>query len=69
MTGSVSLDGSADVTLETTTNHTHTGSEVTLTGYSHRDSYKTINETDTINQAIAKLEGAISGLENLLASI
>ena len=69
VTGSISLDGSTDVTLETTTNHTHTGSEVTLTGYSHRNSYETINETDTVNQAIAKLEGAISGLEDLLASI
>lgn len=69
VTGSVSLDGSTDVTLNTTTNHTHTGSEVILTGYSHRDSYDTINETDTVNKAIAKLEGAISGLENLLASI
>ena len=69
ITGSISLDGSTDVTLETTTNHTHTGSEVILTGYSHRDSYKTINETDTVNQAIAKLEGALSGLEDLLASI
>ena len=49
--------------------HGHTGSEVTLTGYSHRDSYETIKETDTVNQAIAKLEGALSGLEDLLASI
>lgn len=51
------------------TKPSYTGSEVKLTGYSHRDSYETINETDTVNQAIGKLEGAISGLETLLASI
>ena len=52
-----------------TSSHTHTGSEVILTGYLHRDSYETINENDTVNQAIAKLERALSGLEDLLASI
>ena len=51
------------------TKPSYTGSEVTLTGYSHRDSYETINENDTVNTAIAKLERALSGLEDLLASI
>ena len=62
-------DGSVDSNTYSKSGHTHKGSEVILTGYSHRDSYKTINETDTVNQAIAKLEGALSGLETLLASI
>ena len=62
-------DGSVDSNTYAKSGHTHKGSEVTLTGYSPRDSYKTINENDTVNQAIAKLEGALSGLETLLASI
>ena len=62
-------DGSVDSNTYAKSGHTHKGSEVTLTGYSPRDSYKTINENDTVNQAIAKLEGALSGLEALLASI
>ena len=49
--------------------HGHTGSEVTLTGYSKASSYSAISASDTVNQAIGKLEGAISGLETLLASI
>ena len=51
------------------TGHTHTGSEVKLTGYSKVSSYSEISASDTVNQAIAKLEGALSGLETLLASI
>ena len=47
----------------------YTGGEVTLTGYSKASSYSAIAASDTVNQAIAKLEGALSGLENLLASI
>ena len=62
-------DGSVDSNTYSKSGHTHEGSEVILTGYSHRDSYETINENDTVNQAIAKLEGALSGLEALLASI
>lgn len=49
--------------------HSHTGSEVKLTGYSKASSYSAIAASDTVNQAIGKLEGAISGLETLLASI
>lgn len=49
--------------------HTHTGSEVKLTGYSKASSYSAIAASDTVNQAIGKLEGAINGLEDLLASI
>ena len=45
------------------------GSEVKLTGYSKASSYSAIAASDTVNQAIGKLEGAISGLETLLASI
>ena len=62
-------DGSLDSNTYTKLGHTHTGTEVTLTGYSRRDSYEEIKSTDTVNQAIAKLEGALSGLEALLASI
>lgn len=51
------------------TKPSYTGSEVTLTGYSKASSYSEISASDTVNQAIGKLEGAISGLETLLASI
>ena len=51
------------------TKPSYTGSEVTLTGYSKASSYSEISASDTVNQAIGKLEGAISGLEDLLASI
>ena len=51
------------------TKPSYTGGEVTLTGYSKASSYSEISASDTVNQAIAKLEGALSGLEALLASI
>ena len=51
------------------TKPSYSGSEVKLTGYSKASSYSEISATDTVNQAIAKLEGALSGLETLLASI
>ena len=62
-------DGSVDSSTYTKSGHTHTGTEVKLTGYSKASSYSAIAASDTVNQAIAKLEGAISGLETLLASI
>ena len=51
------------------TKPSYDGSEVKLTGYSKVSSYSEISASDTVNQAIAKLEGALSGLETLLASI
>ena len=51
------------------TKPSYNGSEVKLTGYSKASSYSAIAASDTVNQAIGKLEGAISGLETLLASI
>ena len=62
-------DGSVDSNTYSKSSHTHTGSEVKLTGYSKASSYSAIAASDTVNQAIGKLEGAISGLEDLLASI
>ena len=47
----------------------YTGGEVKLTGYSKNNSYTPIASGDSVQAAIAKLEGAISGLEDLLASI
>lgn len=62
-------DGSVDSNTYSKSGHSHTGSEVKLTGYSKSSSYSAIAASDTVNQAIGKLEGAISGLETLLASI
>ena len=62
-------DGSVDSSTYSKSGHTHTGSEVKLTGYSKVSSYSAIAANDTVNQAIGKLEGALSGLETLLASI
>lgn len=62
-------DGSVDSNTYSKSGHTHTGSEVKLTGYSKAPSYSEISASDTVNQAIAKLEYVLSGLEDLLASI
>ena len=62
-------DGSVDSNTYAKSGHTHAGSEVTLTGYSKVSSYSEISASDTVNQAIAKLEYVLSGLEDLLASI
>lgn len=51
------------------TKPSYTGTEVTLTNYSNPNSYTPIASGDSVQAAICKLEGAISGLENLLASI
>lgn len=51
------------------TKPTYNATEVKLSNYSKASSYSAIAASDTVNQAIGKLEGAISGLENLLASI
>ena len=62
-------DGSVDSNTYSKSGHTHKGSEVTLTGYSKASAYSEISASDTVNQAIAKLEYVLSGLEDLLASI
>lgn len=41
--------------------HTHTGTQVTLTGYSKPTSTAAIATTDTVNAAIGKLEKALDG--------
>ena len=51
------------------TKPTYNATEVKLTGYSKNSSYSAISASDTVQAAIGKLEGAISGLEELLASI
>ena len=51
------------------TKPTYNATEVKLTGYSKASSYSAIAASDTVQAAIGKLEGAISGLETLLASI
>ena len=51
------------------TKPSYTGTEVTLSGYSKNNSYTAIESGDSVQAAIAKLEGAINGLEDLLASI
>ena len=51
------------------TKPTYNATEVKLTNYSKVSSYSAIAANDTVQAAIGKLEGAISGLENLLASI
>lgn len=48
---------------------TYNATEVKLSNYSNPRSYSAISASDTMQAAIGKLEGAISGLETLLASI
>lgn len=51
------------------TKPSYTGTEVTLTTDYTSSPYKPIDKGDSIQAAIAKLDGALSGLEALLASI
>ena len=51
------------------TKPTYNATEVKLSNYSKDSSYSAISASDTMQKAIGKLEGAISGLETLLASI
>lgn len=46
----------------TPSTHTHVGSAVTLTGYTS-GSAGNVSATDTVNQALAKLEARIAALE------
>lgn len=55
VTGSTSIDGSGNVTLTTTTNHTHTGAQVTMSGYSTL-SGGYVTTSDTVNSAVHKIE-------------
>lgn len=43
------------------TSHTHVGSEITLTGYSIASSASSIAATDTLNEALGKLQKSIDG--------
>ena len=53
----VAYDGSAAATINVApTNHTHTGSQVTLTGYNKGTTATALAPTDTVNSALAKLE-------------
>lgn len=49
--------------------HTHVGSEVVLTGYTMASSVAAIAATDTVAQALGKLEKTLDGVETLLAAI
>ena len=51
------------------TKPSYNATEVKLSNYSNPGSYSAISASDTVQAAIGKLEGAISGLESLLASI
>lgn len=57
----VAYDGSAAATINVApTNHTHTGSQVTLTGYNKGTTATALAPTDTVNSALAKLENQIA---------
>ena len=71
ITGNANYAKASDVKAwaKADTKPSYTGTEVTLSGYSKNNSYTPIASGDTVQAAIAKLEGAINGLEDLLASI
>ena len=57
----VAYDGSAAATINVApTNHTHTGSQVTLTGYNKGTTATALTPTDTVNSALGKLENQIA---------
>ena len=54
-------DGSTDKTINVApTNHTHTGTQVNLTGYVKGTTATALAPTDTVNSALAKLENQIA---------
>ena len=71
ITGNANYAKASDVKAwaKADTKPSYTGTEVTLSGYSKNNSYTPIASGDSVQAAIAKLEGAINGLEDLLASI
>jgi hypothetical protein len=57
----VAYDGSSAATINVApTNHTHTGSQVNLTGYVKGTTATALAPTDTVNSALAKLENQIA---------
>ena len=57
----VAYDGSATATINVApTNHTHTGTQVNLTGYVKGTTATALTPTDTVNSALAKLENQIA---------
>lgn len=57
----VAYDGSTAKTINVApTNHTHTGSQVTLAGYVKGTTATPLATTDTVNSALAKLENQIA---------
>lgn len=46
--------------------HSHTGSQIALTGYSKPSSGAAVAATDTLNAAIGKLEARIAALEAMI---
>lgn len=57
----VAYDGSAAATINVApTNHTHTGTQVNLTGYVKGTTATPLAPTDTVNSALAKLENQIA---------
>lgn len=70
-TAQTAFDGSAAVSFNITpasigaaaASHTHTGTQVTLSGYTKPASYTAIAAADTVNAAIGKLEAGLNDLE------
>lgn len=57
----VAYDGSTAKTINVApTNHTHTGTQVNLTGYVKGTTATALASTDTVNSALAKLENQIA---------
>ena len=57
----VAYDGSTAKTINVApTNHTHTGSQITLAGYVKGTTATPLATTDTVNSALAKLENQIA---------
>ena len=59
VTGTVSFDGSKDVSMTTTVTNVTSDKVTRMTGYSKASSVSAIQQTDSLNVAIGKLEKAI----------
>ena len=60
--GVATLDANGKLPTAQMPSHNHVGTEVTLTGYEKPSATDDIDPTDTVNQAIGKLEKALDGV-------
>ena len=64
-----SLDGKQESGSYANSTHSHVGTEVTLAGYTKANSASVVSASDTINEAIGKLEKSLDGKQSTLSAV